>query len=440
MFPVRGFVVVLISLAVLSPLAAARDYSPFLETDVPIPHAEAMPPELAALNETVDGARMWDDDEELCMDPSRPNRVTGTPLRDNARDWVFSKYEQEGYAPVIQEFDSTIYSPGAIRSANPAPALGYNVLAWYPGSDLTRWVVVGGHYDSLPTTGCLDNAAGTITALEIARAFMLTKPNLTATVVFAGWDAEEIGLFGSSAFVEDASVLKEAMGLDETTNVTILAGLSYDMNGLNWPARNPFPTYYGGELAMLNLRTSPVEHRNYYERGETDKYSEEQLLNFSRFQAIVKKAVFGYLAYDPEFVKVFDDNYGRSDHSPFISAGMPGLRLQGAHEHGEPGSGAAFSLSEYPPYHNYLDNSRFLEQYVGRDQIEAGLDSSATVGAVVLAMVALTGDYAAAMDDVPRGGETDKNDRGVQLDPAVPGFELVLVAGAVGIVLLRRRR
>jgi hypothetical protein len=74
---------------------------------------------------------------------------------------------------------------------------GYNVIGTKPGN--TRTVLLCAHYDSVFTDGAIDNGSGVAALLECAR--ILSNKRTTATMYFAFFDAEEIGLLGSAAFV-----------------------------------------------------------------------------------------------------------------------------------------------------------------------------------------------------------------------------------------------
>ena len=85
-----------------------------------------------------------------------------------------------------------------------------NVLAWLPGRDTSRVIVVGGHYDSCvcnidrwdftsDAPGADDDGSGTAAVVELARVFASRYPKgLDATVVFALYAGEEQGLLGSA--------------------------------------------------------------------------------------------------------------------------------------------------------------------------------------------------------------------------------------------------
>lgn len=81
---------------------------------------------------------------------------------------------------------------------------GSNVIGTLQGkSDET--IVIGGHYDTVPAgPGAGDNGSGTAVFLELARV-MNTRPQPQHTLVFIAFDAEEFGLYGSRAYVNELS-------------------------------------------------------------------------------------------------------------------------------------------------------------------------------------------------------------------------------------------
>lgn len=86
-----------------------------------------------------------------------------------------------------------------VRAAG-ATSTSWNVLARTNG-DAACEVLVGGHHDSVPAApGALDNASGTATVVELARAF--ATDGLDDGLCFATFGAEESGLFGSRAMAE----------------------------------------------------------------------------------------------------------------------------------------------------------------------------------------------------------------------------------------------
>ena len=74
-----------------------------------------------------------------------------------------------------------------------------NVIA-KPASSSEFKVLVGGHFDSVPSaSGANDNASGTANVLELARA--AAADGLDVGLCFAAFGAEESGLYGSKALV-----------------------------------------------------------------------------------------------------------------------------------------------------------------------------------------------------------------------------------------------
>lgn len=98
-----------------------------------------------------------------------------------------------------------------IEAAYMAEASLRNVLAMIPGSDRTmrgEYIVIGAHYDGLGNQpdgrlnpGADDNASGTALVMEVARAMKAAKARPKRTIVFALWDGEEQGLWGSIYYV-----------------------------------------------------------------------------------------------------------------------------------------------------------------------------------------------------------------------------------------------
>jgi aminopeptidase YwaD len=99
-----------------------------------------------------------------------------------------------------------------------------NVVAALPGSDPAlkdQWIVIGAHYDHLglgnrnslaPSLigqvhhGADDNASGSAGVIELARHAVAEKPQWKRSVLFMTFAGEEIGLLGSSYFVNHTDV------------------------------------------------------------------------------------------------------------------------------------------------------------------------------------------------------------------------------------------
>jgi Zn-dependent M28 family amino/carboxypeptidase len=79
---------------------------------------------------------------------------------------------------------------------------GVNVVARLGTDHPGPPVVIGAHYDTVPNSpGADDNGSGVAGLLELAR--VLKGLPVRVPVVLASFDQEELGMFGSRAFVED---------------------------------------------------------------------------------------------------------------------------------------------------------------------------------------------------------------------------------------------
>ena len=85
---------------------------------------------------------------------------------------------------------------------NPMTLTSQNVVAEIPGTlDPEEVIVFGAHYDSVPfSVGISDNGAGSVINMELLRYFKENPP--ARTVKFVWFGSEEIGLYGSKAYVK----------------------------------------------------------------------------------------------------------------------------------------------------------------------------------------------------------------------------------------------
>ncbi len=123
-----------------------------------------------------------------------------------AAQYIYEKFQSFGLITWYQNITST----------------NINVLAKKVGTKYpNQYVIICGHYDDMPSgslaPGADDNASGTVCVLEAAR--LLKNVNLPYTIVFAAWDEEERGLYGSKAYADTAYAHGDS----------IIAVLNFDM-------------------------------------------------------------------------------------------------------------------------------------------------------------------------------------------------------------------
>jgi Zn-dependent M28 family amino/carboxypeptidase len=120
---------------------------------------------------------------------------------ENATNWIIEELKKIPQMEVSkQEFTS--------RSKQMTNVIG---KLQGDGEDI---FVIGAHYDSISESphnsapGAIDNATGTAAVMELAHVFASQKPK-NATLIFALFSGEEIGLLGSKAYVNSLGSLKK---------------------------------------------------------------------------------------------------------------------------------------------------------------------------------------------------------------------------------------
>jgi Zn-dependent M28 family amino/carboxypeptidase len=162
-----------------------------------------------------------------------------------------------------------------------------NVIAELPGSNDSNVVMAGAHLDSvLAGPGINDNGSGSSALLEIAQQISKLKPE--NTIRFAWWGAEESGLLGSRAWVDQQ--LAEGT-LDEVAlylNFDMVASPNYifmvydgDESGWDAPAGVPIPE---GSIQIEDLFES------YYTWAGVP-YDDAQFSGRSDYQAFILNGV-----------------------------------------------------------------------------------------------------------------------------------------------------
>lgn len=365
-----------------------------------------------ALAAEVRGEPIHDRIAVLSTQPATAQRMMGLPSHDAARDVVADWFRDAGLEPVLFEHDCVIR-----RNGQDVPVPAASVLALAEGRDRATWAVVGGHFDTREASaGALDNAAGTAIVAELAQAFAARRASLDASVLFAAWDCEEWGVWGSREFVARFAEVEELLGFARGT-VRLAMAVSLDMPGLSWPAANVWPSYHKGEYSVLHVRTSPIDTFGYkasYGEYNRTNYTDAQLAGFRAYRETVKHAAFDLLQMPPRWVWVEDDTHGRSDHVPFIAAGVPGMRVHGP------------SDEEYPPYHTAADTLPAVEASAGgRERFVQGLEAAARLVAVTAGLVTLAPPEGAPPAQPPR---------------AAPAFEALLAVASVALAAAASRR
>ena len=171
---------------------------------------------------TVEGIRSHLAALQAIADQHDGNRASGTIGYDESVAHVVSKLQEAGYEVVTQEFEFTSETDSV-----PFQATSKNVLAETLNGRDDWVVVVGAHLDSVVEgPGINDNGSGSATILEIAIQMAQLEIVPRNKVRFAWWGAEEVGLLGSTYYVEHLSEL-ELENIALNLNFDMLASPNY---------------------------------------------------------------------------------------------------------------------------------------------------------------------------------------------------------------------
>ncbi|RNL56597.1 M28 family peptidase [Pedobacter jejuensis] len=162
-------------------------------------------------NQTAADSRKLDTqllkDVEVLSSDAYQGRKTGTKGTEMARAYIIDRFQKLGLKSYPQNVNYA--QEFTFNARGGAKVNGTNVIGYIPGKG-TNIIVVSAHYDHLGVVkdevfnGADDNASGTAGLLKIAAYFAKNKPN--NTIIFASFDAEEMGLQGAKAFVANPPV------------------------------------------------------------------------------------------------------------------------------------------------------------------------------------------------------------------------------------------
>lgn len=148
-------------------------------------------------------------DIKTLSSPAFEGRKPGTAGHKKAMDYIGHRFQ----ALNLQSFHDDYIDTFRINDE----LVGHNLIAYIPGK-LKETIVISGHYDHLGERdgqtfyGADDNASGASALLALAAYFSRHQPN--HTLVFAAFDAEEMGLRGARAFVNNPPIPLERIVLN----------------------------------------------------------------------------------------------------------------------------------------------------------------------------------------------------------------------------------
>ncbi len=246
-------------------------------------------------------------------------RKTGSEEINTAAAYIESKFGSFGLRPYFETYRDS-FQVGDVY--------GYNLVAVLPGNDeelKDEYILIGAHYDHIGkakpdgndeiANGANDNAAGTVSVLEIAREFAQNNDN-KRSIIFALFSGEELGLKGSAHLAER---LKEQ-------DIDLYTMFNIEMVGV------------------------PMKDKNYevYVTG----YEKSNLAE--KFNEYAGKEVLGFLPQAKNY-----HLFMRSDNYPFFGQfHIPAQTI------------SSFDFTNYPYYHHVNDEVEFLDAIFIADLVE----------------------------------------------------------------------
>lgn len=205
------------------------------------------------------------------------------------------KSPEEVYAAAQQGKPQSFALPDSVKMRIVSKHEGLkspNVVACLRGSDpelRDEYVVYSAHLDHLGIgepvngkkiyNGALDNASGSATMLEIARAFSLMRLRPRRSILFVSVTGEEEGLLGSDYFVHYATVPKDGL----------VANINIDGNGaLLWPIKDVVAR--GSEHSTLSAAVHEAAARMKLDVS-SDPYPEQVFFIRSDQYSFVKQGI-----------------------------------------------------------------------------------------------------------------------------------------------------
>lgn len=225
-------------------------------------------------------------------------RLTGSVQDLEAALYIGKAFMENGLVPLEQGYktaergtsQSDYFQEYSFDARWGEHVLSRNVVGVVPGNDpelSDRFVVVGAHFDHLGWgdkvetsmrkgvhaihNGADDNASGVAMLLELVRYY--TERPLRKSLVFVAFSGEEVGMTGSSAFLDKFPFDRKR--IDAMFNLDMLGGLQgkeFRINGVGTSRETPLMVDNAQRSTSLRLLVSkdgygPSDHAVFYAAG-----------------------------------------------------------------------------------------------------------------------------------------------------------------------------
>lgn len=180
-------------------------------------------------------------DVRILAADSMEGRLPNTPGHALAEQYLVQRFKSIGLKPVGTQYQHTFQFPARSTKEN---TKGINLVGMIPGKS-EKVIVISAHYDHVGIrkgkvfNGADDDASGIGALLAMATHFKKQKPQ--HTLLFVAFDAEEQGLSGSKAFVENPPVPLERVVLNVNMDMLSISDKNelYASGLYHYPALKP---------------------------------------------------------------------------------------------------------------------------------------------------------------------------------------------------------
>ena len=236
-------------------------------------------------------------------------RKAGTPEIGLTHNLIINRLRQAGVDSFNVGFEQNFLLAGVARK---------NLIGYIRGSQFpNQYIVVGAHFDHLGTNasgavfhGADDNASGVSATLAVAKYFSTNRPRYS--IIFALWDAEEVGLAGSKHFTNNLPAPLTLAALRFNLNADMIA--RSDNNSIWLCGLSHYPSYRY-LLDSIKPQTFTALKSGYDK--PTDPQDWTNLSDHGSFHA--KGIPFGYLGVEdhPDYHKT-TDTYQKVNLNRFV--------------------------------------------------------------------------------------------------------------------------
>lgn len=158
-----------------------------------------LPSQSISIEKTANKESAWKHLEAIqkIADKNQNHRSVGSPGGIATADYIIEQLQLLGLKPEKIPFETQDAKKNIIK--------GQNIIVEIPGKS-SDVIMFGAHYDSVEMgPGINDNATGVAILLEMALAAKKTNIQPEKTIRIAFWDAEELGVLGSPAYIKNLS-------------------------------------------------------------------------------------------------------------------------------------------------------------------------------------------------------------------------------------------